>query len=43
MPGIATDNILNLTTGDFNGDGKPDLAAGISASNSINILMNTTP
>ncbi|MBI1750147.1 MAG: VCBS repeat-containing protein [Acidobacteria bacterium] len=47
IPGIkktdfATDlGPASIATGDFNGDGKPDLATANSASNTVSILLNT--
>lgn len=32
---------VSIATGDFNGDGKPDLATANSATNSVSILLNT--
>ncbi|WP_422931790.1 beta strand repeat-containing protein [Singulisphaera sp. PoT] len=34
---------LGVAIGDFNGDGKPDIAAAITTSDSVSILTNTTP
>ena len=33
----------SVTVGDFNGDGKPDLAVADYGSNSVSIFLNTTP
>jgi hypothetical protein len=36
-------NPRSVSIGDFNGDGKPDLAVANSGSNTASILLNTTP
>ncbi|MGL5058921.1 MAG: DUF4347 domain-containing protein, partial [Microcoleus sp.] len=36
-------NTYSVNIGDFNGDGKPDLATANSGSNTASILLNTTP
>ena len=35
-------NPFSVSIGDFNGDGKPDLAIANSTSNSVSVLLNTT-
>jgi hypothetical protein len=35
-------NPISVAVGDFNGDGKPDLAVANSGSNSVSVLLNTT-
>ncbi|MEG4108445.1 DUF4347 domain-containing protein, partial [Microcoleus sp. S13_C5] len=35
-------NPVSVSTGDFNGDGKPDLALANVSSNTVSILLNTT-
>jgi hypothetical protein len=34
---------LAVAVGDFNGDGKPDLAIANSSTNTVSVLLNTTP
>ena len=36
-------NPASVAVSDFNGDGKPDLAAAIDSSNRVSVLLNTTP
>jgi len=38
----AGTNPLSVAVGDFNGDGKPDLAVANNGSNNVSILLNTT-
>jgi trimeric autotransporter adhesin len=38
---VGTDPV-SLAAGDFNGDGKPDLASANNGSNTISVLLNTT-
>jgi hypothetical protein len=39
----AGSNPVFVAVGDFNGDGKPDLAVANSGSNNVTIFLNTTP
>ncbi len=39
--GTGTDPI-SVAVGDFNGDGKPDLASANNGSNTVSVLLNTT-
>jgi hypothetical protein len=34
---------ISVAVGDFNGDGKPDLAVANASSNAVSVLLNTTP
>jgi hypothetical protein len=34
---------FSVAVGDFNGDGKPDLAVANGGSNSVSVLINNTP
>jgi hypothetical protein len=34
---------VKLTVADFNGNGKPDVATANEDSNSVSVLLNTTP
>jgi hypothetical protein len=34
---------ISVAVGDFNGDGKPDLAVADASSNAVSVLLNTTP
>ena len=36
-------NPQSVAVGDFNGDGKPDLAVANSDSNNVSVLINNTP
>jgi hypothetical protein len=40
---FAASDPSDVTVGDFNGDGRPDLAFAVSGSNAVGVLMNKTP
>jgi hypothetical protein len=40
---LAAAGANGVAAGDFNGDGKPDLAASNDQANTLTVLLNTTP